>query len=390
MIKSENFFSLSEIDEENNNSYYKFINALKRRDNKNTSPINESCFFIKIDPFTPSRKVFIKLYPNSRMFLVENLLNSSRDLSSAVAHLDNCNNVFGGDNYDDADDYEFEFDDIEEDDDIDEVGRRRLNKKRQRGKIKFLNVLKFSECVDMRKVCKTLYYFLFTRLKFDPLRFFLNLFEYHFELGEDETYRKEATNFHAFKVFFRFETFSDCYLFLNTYNTLYTKSIHYKIPRLNIENIYVPIGCCDRMACLRGIVDVNSIEYSDLLEKYVKFILHPRVVGDDGFCGGGGSRGGFCDDDDGFLVGRGVKSMVKKNRKEKKIPRGGAKNIEIINSDFDATQKFFEFCYSEKYPISPKLKFHAILLFCKDNFPIDTLNNISGVIFNSMRYKTFY
>lgn len=380
MIKAGNFFSLSKIDEENNNSYYRFLNALKWRDNKDVSPINESWIFIKIDPLAPSRKIFIKLYPNSRMFLIENLLNSSRDLSSFAAHLDNCYLVGGNNHEEDDDDDDYEFDD---DNDINVVGRRRVTKKRKRRKMNFLKELKFSECVDMRKVCKSLYYFLFTKLKLDPLKFFLNLFEYHFELEEDEAYRKEAMNFHAFKVFFQFETFSDCYLFLNTYNTFYTKSIHYRIPRLDIENIYVPIVCCDQSGSLRGIVDVNSIECSDLLEKYVKFILHPRVVGDS-FCGGGdddGSRGGI-------LIGRGLKNAVGKNIKVKKIPP--AKNVEIINSDFDTMQKFFEFCYSEKYIISPKLKFHALLLFFKDNFPIDTLRNISGIVYNFMRYKTFY
>ena len=66
------------------------------------------------------------------------------------------------------------------------------------------------------------------------------------------------------------------------------------------------------------------------------------------------------------------------------------KRAPIINLDPDSALKVFDFCHSNEYSISPRLKVPATLLFLKNNFPIKTLKYISGKIYNSVRYKTFF
>lgn len=391
MINEREYLTLSQIDKENNNSYYEFINVIKERASEgDTFPTShdDGWIFRKIDPLTPSRKIFFKLLPSSQMFLIRNLHSSSshNNLSNVLRREVHDSSLFiVGDDYyeneefEESEDHEDDFEESDDDNDGGDIGKgkRKKKQKRRRNK-KFNGIVHFSELMSMNKVCRTLYDYLFIRLKFSPSTFFSNLFEYRFERdgGEgDEGYQKEVMNHYTFNVFYRFETFSDCFLFLNVYNNFYTKLIQYKVPRLEIEKCFVPITHCNECVCFRGIDAADTVKNNNAIEKYVTFILQPRIIG-----GGGGDGENFSD--------RRIKRKRSRNMMEQSTLF--KKRAAIINLDPNSTLKIFDFCHSNEYSISPILKFHVALLFLKNTFPIKTLKNISGKIFNSVRYKTFF
>ncbi|RXG54654.1 Zinc finger and BTB domain-containing protein 8B [Armadillidium vulgare] len=229
----------------------------------------------------------------------------------------------------------------------------------------------------MNIVCKILYDYLFIRLNFSPSLFFSNLFEYHFDGEErDETYQKEVMNHYTFNVFYRFETFSDCFLFLNVYNTFYAKLLQYKVPRLGIEKCFVPITYCNECVCFRGIDAADTFENNNAIEKYVKNILQPRIIG-----GGGGGGGGESFNNKNIKRKKSGKIMMMMMMEKLTLFK---KRAPIINLDPDSALKVFDFCHSNEYSISPRLKVPATLLFLKNNFPIKTLKYISGKIYNSI------
>lgn len=396
------YYKLSKIDEINNNSYYNFITALDNRTQK-TLMKSDGWILERINPLTPSGEILVNLRPSSQIFLADIISRCSHsspyttrishELSNAILQEENSGYVVGcgSDKC-----YNIHYDLDEEDDYNDgytEENWRTKEKTEQKRKRNLRCVSRFSNNARMKNVCKAIYDFLIFEMKFNPLNFFCNLFEHDFggatrhmearREGErrerDKKYEIEVLNFHAFEVFFKFETFSDCFLFLSAYNNFYSRSSQHKIPHLDIEEIYIPIRYCSENVIYQG-VDIEDMNKCDsVLGKYAAFIIQPKIA---------------------------LKNVFKKHRAILKpqreiYPREENNNnignkcpkkkkpVPKLNLGPDCTQ-IFQFCYSNKYSISPKLRLPAVLLFLKNNFPIETLRDFSGIIFNSIRYKTFF